>query len=125
MQLTPGTQHALVSLSLLAARQGDSTVKTSPRLTVAEIACRTRISVSYLEQLFRKLRIAGLVVGRRGKDGGYRLTQPASAVTLADIARAVSPEASASTRLPDQRQLDALTDRLGHFLDHTTLAQIL
>ncbi|HVZ08321.1 Rrf2 family transcriptional regulator [Rhodopila sp.] len=56
---------------------------------LAEIAARQQLSLSYLEQLFSKLRRAGLVASARGPGGGYRLARPASAIAIAEVVLAV------------------------------------
>lgn len=56
---------------------------------LAEIAARQEISLSYLEQLFARLRRAGLVRSVRGPGGGYRLVSTASEVMVSDIVLAV------------------------------------
>jgi Rrf2 family iron-sulfur cluster assembly transcriptional regulator len=58
-------------------------------VTLAAISERQHISLSYLEQLFGKLRRASLVSSTRGPGGGYNLAQPANQVTVADIVSAV------------------------------------
>ena len=57
-------------------------------LPLALIAERQHISVAYLEQLFMKLRRAGLVSAVRGPKGGYRLTRKPSEISIADIMNA-------------------------------------
>jgi Rrf2 family iron-sulfur cluster assembly transcriptional regulator len=58
-------------------------------VTLAAISERQHISLSYLEQLFGKLRRSKLVSSVRGPGGGYNLAQPAQAITVADIVTAV------------------------------------
>ncbi len=58
-------------------------------VTLADIAERHEISLSYLEQLFSKLRKAGLVKSVRGPGGGYVLARPAGQVRISDIVLAV------------------------------------
>ena len=58
-------------------------------IALAEIAERQEISLSYLEQLFAKLRIAGLVRSVRGPGGGYLLGHAAQETRIADIILAV------------------------------------
>ena len=58
-------------------------------VTLAAISDRQRISLSYLEQLFGKLRRARLVSSVRGPGGGYNLAQQAQSITVADIVTAV------------------------------------
>ena len=58
-------------------------------VSLAEIAARQDISQEYLEQLFLKLRKAGLVVSSRGPGGGYRLARPADHIGIGEIVAAV------------------------------------
>jgi Rrf2 family iron-sulfur cluster assembly transcriptional regulator len=58
-------------------------------VSLADISTRHRISLSYLEQLFSKLRQHGLVVSTRGPGGGYNLARHADAISVADIVGAV------------------------------------
>jgi Rrf2 family iron-sulfur cluster assembly transcriptional regulator len=58
-------------------------------VTLAAISERQHISLSYLEQLFGKLRRAALVSSVRGPGGGYNLAQSANAISVADIVSAV------------------------------------
>jgi Rrf2 family iron-sulfur cluster assembly transcriptional regulator len=58
-------------------------------VTLAAISERQHISLSYLEQLFGKLRRAALVSSVRGPGGGYNLAQPPAAISVADIVTAV------------------------------------
>ncbi len=57
--------------------------------TLTDIATRQTISLSYLEQLFARLRKAGMVTGVRGPGGGYKLSRPAADINIADIIEAV------------------------------------
>ncbi|MCK4708936.1 MAG: Rrf2 family transcriptional regulator, partial [Gammaproteobacteria bacterium] len=58
-------------------------------VTLADISQCQGISLSYLEQLFSKLRKHGLVDGVRGPGGGYKLARPADSITVAEIIMAV------------------------------------
>ena len=58
-------------------------------VTLAGVSERQKISLSYLEQLFGKLRRHGLVDSVRGPGGGYNLAHPASSLSVADIILAV------------------------------------
>lgn len=58
-------------------------------ITLADIANRQEISLSYLEQLFAKLRRNGLVCSVRGPGGGYLLAFPADEIRISDIIHAV------------------------------------
>jgi len=66
-------------------------------VTLTDIAKRQNISLSYLEQLFARLRRAGMVEGVRGPGGGYQLSRDTSQINVADIITAVD-EAIDSTR---------------------------
>jgi len=62
---------------------------TKGPVTLAGVSDRQKISLSYLEQLFGKLRRAGLVESVRGPGGGYRLAKDMAAVSVADVIVAV------------------------------------
>ncbi len=64
-------------------------------LSLAEISKRQDISLPYLEQLFVKLRRAGLVDSVRGPGGGYRLARPPSEIRVSDVLGAVDETVSA------------------------------
>jgi Rrf2 family iron-sulfur cluster assembly transcriptional regulator len=63
--------------------------QTRGPVTLAAISERQHISLSYLEQLFGKLRRAKLVSSVRGPGGGYNLAQPTQGISVADIVTAV------------------------------------
>ena len=63
--------------------------------SLAEISDRQDVSLAYLEQLFVRLRRAGLVESARGPGGGYRLTRPATEIRVSDIMAAVDETVSA------------------------------
>jgi Rrf2 family iron-sulfur cluster assembly transcriptional regulator len=83
MRLTTKGRFAVTAMIDLAMRDGDGPV------TLAEISQRQKISLSYLEQLFGKLRRQSLVNSTRGPGGGYRLARPTAEVSVADIILAV------------------------------------
>jgi len=59
-------------------------------ISLADISERQEISLSYLEQLFSRLRRGKLVESTRGPGGGYRIAKPLPEVSIADIVRAVN-----------------------------------
>ena len=61
----------------------------SEAVSIQSIATRQNISDSYLEQLVRKLKSAGLVVSVRGAQGGYKLARPAGEISVGDVLRAL------------------------------------
>ena len=83
MKLTTKGRFAVTAMVDLAARPS-----TAP-MTLAEISARQKISLSYLEQLFAKLRRRGIVDSVRGPGGGYRLAKEMEQIAVADIILAV------------------------------------
>jgi len=83
MRLTTKGRFAVTAMIDLALRQGNGPV------TLSGISQRQAISLSYLEQLFGKLRRHEIVESIRGPGGGYSLARPAEKVTVADIIIAV------------------------------------
>ncbi len=87
MQLSTRGRYAVMAMVDLATRQTLG-CECGP-ICLAEIAARQRLSQAYLEQLFGKLRRAGLVGSARGPGGGYRLARSSAAIAIADIVAAV------------------------------------
>ena len=83
MRLTTKGRFAVTAMVDLALQHGSGPV------TLAEISERQRISLSYLEQLFGKLRRGALVDSVRGPGGGYCLARDTEKVSVADIIVAV------------------------------------
>ena len=87
MQLTTRGRYAVMAMADLATREGLG-CECGP-VCLAEIAARQQLSLSYLEQLFGKLRRAGLVGSARGPGGGYRLMASPDETPIAAIVAAV------------------------------------
>jgi Rrf2 family iron-sulfur cluster assembly transcriptional regulator len=85
MRLSTKGRYAVMAMADLARRQIDA----DRAVALAEIAARQEISLSYLEQLFARLRRKGLVKSARGPGGGYRLARTAETTTIAEIVHAV------------------------------------
>lgn len=83
MRLTTKGRYAVTAMLDLAYHS-----QTKP-VTLTDIATRQTISLSYLEQLFARLRKAGMVKGVRGPGGGYSLSRNAREINIADIIEAV------------------------------------
>jgi len=83
MRLTTKGRFAVTAMVDLAMRGGKAPV------TLAAISERQKISLSYLEQLFGKLRRNKIVESVRGPGGGYYLARPASKISIAEIVVAV------------------------------------
>lgn len=79
MHLSTKGRYAVMAMVDLAQNSAGAS------LTLASIAERQNISTAYLEQLFMKLRRAGLVSAVRGPKGGYSLAVPASQISIAQI----------------------------------------
>ena len=89
MKLSTKGRYAMVALADLAL-QGQGGL-----VTLGEVAKRQDISLAYLEQLFVKLRRAGLVESVRGPGGGYRLARTPETIRLAEVLEAVDETVSA------------------------------
>jgi len=100
MRLSTKGRFAVTAMIDVALRESSGPVPLS------DIALRHQISLSYLEQMFSKLRQHGLVESTRGPGGGYALGHRADSITVADIILAVEGESRhrtpASTRQADQ-----------------------
>ena len=71
---------------------------------IQSISDRQNISESYLEQLMRKLRTAGLVISVRGAGGGYQLAKPAAEISVGDVLRALEGNIDAVTCSANQQE---------------------
>ncbi|MCY3820644.1 MAG: Rrf2 family transcriptional regulator [Gammaproteobacteria bacterium] len=83
MRLTTRGRYAVTAVLDLALHAGDGPVP------LADVAERQGISQAYLEQLFRRLKQNGLVIGARGPGGGYRLARTLDETSVSDIISAV------------------------------------
>ncbi len=85
MRLSTKGRYAVMAMADLARREQEE----SRSVVLMEIAQRQEISLSYLEQLFARLKREGLVTSAKGPGGGYRLARTADATSIADIIHAV------------------------------------
>jgi Rrf2 family iron-sulfur cluster assembly transcriptional regulator len=83
MKLTSKGRYAVTALLDIAINQGKGPI------TLSVISQRQEISLSYLEQLFSRLKKAELVSSARGPGGGYKLGRDASKISISDIIHAV------------------------------------
>lgn len=90
MKLTTKGRYAVTAMLDLALHYDKGAV------TLADIARRQGISLSYLEQLFAKLRRSGLVDSVRGPGGGYNLATDPSRISVADIIVAINENIDAT-----------------------------
>ena len=130
MKLSTRGRYAVTAMMDLAIHDIDGPV------TLAEISNCQGISLSYLEQLFSRLRQFGLVQGVRGPGGGYRLGKPAQQISVADIIVAVD-ESIDNTRCKGNENCNKgekclthhlwrdLSDRLYDFLNDISLSEFI
>ncbi len=121
MRLSTRGRFAITAMIDLALRES-----TQP-VPLQDIAMRHHISLSYLEQVFAKLRQQGLVESTRGPGGGYTLGKKADAITVADIVLAIDeePKAAAPIFLEDgTQQVQDMTQELWAALQSTLLAHM-
>ena len=129
MRLTTKGRFAVTAMIDLAMRQHQGPV------TLAGISQRQKISLSYLEQLFDKLRRHELVDSTRGPGGGYTLSRSAKEVTVADIIFAVDEPIDATQcggkeNCTDDGQCmthelwSTLNKKIVEFLDSISLAEM-
>ena len=129
MRLTTKGRYAVTAMLDLALHYADGPI------TLADISQRQGISLSYLEQLFAKLRRQGLVDSTRGPGGGYRLSRVPMDIPVADVITAVD-EKLETTRCgglsncqDDERCLThelwtELSDQIYHFLSNISLGTL-
>ena len=132
MKLSTKGRYAVMGLVDLAKHSGGRPV------ALADIARRQEISLSYLEQLFAKLRRGGLVNSVRGPGGGYLLAHPADQTRIADAILAVNepmratrctPGSPAGCRSNKSRCLthdlwEELGNQIQMYLNSVTLADV-
>jgi Rrf2 family iron-sulfur cluster assembly transcriptional regulator len=101
MRLSTRGRYAVMAMVEMAEREARGECATDGRpVTLGEIAAAQHLSVAYLEQLFGRLRRAGLVASARGPGGGYRLARPAAAIPVAEVVEAAD-EPIVATRCED------------------------
>ena len=132
MRLSTKARYALRAMVDLAAYSEQTPVSRR------DIADRQGISPHYLEQLFARLRDAGLIEAVRGPGGGYRLARQADEITAGDVVRAVenvlSPvaclmadpdlECERAPTCPTQRVWKELGERVSQYLDSLTVKDL-
>ncbi len=133
MKLSTKGRYAVMALADLASRRSDRPVP------LAAIAASQNISQEYLEQLFARLRRAGLVESVRGPGGGYRLARKPDEIFIIDIIQAAD-EPLQVTRCADgdgvvgcqngeacitHELWSALSRQICSFLSHITLGDVI
>jgi len=129
MRLTTKGRFAVTAMVDLTQRGGKGPV------TLAAISERQKISLSYLEQLFSKLRKNNVVASVRGPGGGYCLARPANKISIADIVIAVDEPLDATNcdRMGTCKDGEpcsthdlwlGLSDRIHEYLQQVNLQQV-
>lgn len=130
MRLTTKGRYAVTAILDLAL---NSQIKP---VTLTEIAARQTISLSYLEQLFARLRKAGIVQGVRGPGGGYQLSKSPQEISVAFVIEAVN-EPIDSTKCGGEANCQhdsvclthdlwvGLSEHIREYLSQITLADLL
>jgi Rrf2 family iron-sulfur cluster assembly transcriptional regulator len=90
MRLTTKGRYAVTAMLDLALHCDQGAI------SLADISGRQEISLSYLEQLFSRLRKGGLVVSSRGPGGGYRLSRETGEISVSDVIAAVDESVDAT-----------------------------
>lgn len=129
MRLTTKGRYAVTAMLDLAVHHSEGPV------ALADISERQGISLSYLEQLFAKLRKTGLVASTRGPGGGYNLNKDAAEIAIADVIAAVD-EAVDATRCGGSKNCQGevrclthdlwedLSEQIRNFLNGVSLADL-
>jgi Rrf2 family iron-sulfur cluster assembly transcriptional regulator len=121
MRLSTRGRFAITAMIDLALRQS-----TAP-VPLQDLAQRHRISMSYLEQLFARLRQHGLVESTRGPGGGYTLARSAEAISVADIIGAIEDSAyerTTGTQRETSLSAQEMTQDLWDALQSTVVAYL-
>lgn len=129
MRLTTKGRFAVTAMVDLTQRGGKGPI------TLAAISERQKISLSYLEQLFSKLRKNNVVASVRGPGGGYCLSRPANKISIADIVIAVDEPLDATNcdRMGNCKDGEpcsthdlwlGLSDKIHEYLQQITLQQV-
>ncbi|MCG3721116.1 Fe-S cluster assembly transcriptional regulator IscR [Vibrio cincinnatiensis] len=130
MRLTSKGRYAVTAMLDVALHSQQTPVP------LADISERQGISLSYLEQLFSKLRKAGLVASVRGPGGGYRLGDDANSISIGTVIAAVDESVDATkcsgrgdcqggTRCLTHTLWRDLSSRISDFLNNITLGELM
>ncbi|MEQ1637232.1 MAG: Rrf2 family transcriptional regulator [Methylococcales bacterium] len=130
MRLTTKGRYAVTAMLDLAFHSQHAPV------TLTDIATRQTISLSYLEQLFARLRRADMVIGVRGPGGGYQINKPVAEISIAEIIRAVDEQID-STQCGGESNCQnhkaclthdlwmGLSEQIHHYLSNISLGDLL
>jgi Rrf2 family cysteine metabolism transcriptional repressor len=120
MNISVKSEYALRAIFDLAMSPDTEPVK------IADIAKRQQIPQKFLELILASLRQGGFVESRRGADGGYRLSRPATEITVGQVLAYVENGKKSGRARPDAfSDLWIRVDRaVSDIIDHTTFAEL-
>lgn len=129
MRLTTKGRYAVTAMLDLSLNYGTGSI------TLADISDRQGISLSYLEQLFSRLRKQGLVSSTRGPGGGYRLSREAGEITVLDVISAVDEKVDSTAcegkgncrndeKCLSHELWQSLSDQIKIYLSNISLGQL-
>lgn len=129
MKLSTKGRYGLRALTDLAANDAGGTV------SLAQIAQRQKLSLNYLEQVFGMLSRAGIVIGVKGSNGGFRLARDMDKITVRDVLEALEGEFSIVDRSGEEEQdmvqaalrtllWDEIDRKVNFFLEEKTLGSL-
>lgn len=98
MLFTTKTEYGLKALEILAKNGKNDAI------SLAEIAKQTDLSLSYLEQLFSKLKKAKIIKSTKGAEGGYFLARPAGDVSLLEIIQSLEGKTAVNSCMAGGKQ---------------------
>ena len=129
MKLSTKGRYGLRALVDLAANDAEGTV------SLAQIAQRQKLSLNYLEQVFGMLRRAGIIIGVKGSNGGFRLAGDMEKITVREVLDALEGEFSIVDRTGEEEQdmvqaalrtllWDEIDRKVNLFLEEKTLGSL-
>jgi Rrf2 family transcriptional regulator, cysteine metabolism repressor len=92
MMFSTKAEYGIRVMAHLAQRANDASGEAETPISLGSIADAEGLPLAYLEHLVQRLRRAGLVESRRGAHGGYALSRPAKAITMAEVVEALEGE---------------------------------
>jgi Rrf2 family protein len=130
MQFSVSIEYAIHGMIYLARGSGEKAV------LLADIAAAIKVPKEYMRKIFQMLTRGGLVTGRRGAGGGYRLARPAGELTLRQVVEAVEGSlplygclhmrrhCELALSCPVQKAFDAARQKMAEALQGTTIADL-
>ncbi len=130
MQFSMSIEYAIHGLIYLARAGGEKTVQ------LVDIAAAVKVPKEYMRKIFQTLTRGGLVAGRRGAGGGYRLARPPEEISLRDIVEAVEGSlpvygclhvrrhCESALSCPVQKTFEAAREKMAEVLRGTSLESL-